>query len=447
MINERDRYERAFDLFDLPEPSWDRLLNRRDRKRRNSRLGAAIVAIVLAAATVGVVWKAFLGGTVPASLPDTPSDWTWHDLAPGQFTSDGNGVSAIASGGQGLIAVGSSKGRRHRDGYFLDGEATVWSSRDGLTWTRIAGHDLGLGRIRDVTLWGGGFVAVGSEGGTTDGAHNQTSGFQDYRSPVVWTSRDGEGWTRLPDVPSEGNEEGMEAVARSASTLVAVGWRDVPPYPAAWWSTDGTTWRRAEIDGTGAMTDVTAFGKGFVAVGSGNEEGSFDGANIWTSADGSTWTSIPQSSVLAGLTLSGVADGPDGLVAVGWDGDGAAVLTSHDGRHWQRVDPSQPGLVTPRQANAAISTKAYAVTSSLNGYVAVGSTLVCPSGRISCSEEDATVWTSADGKTWTVVEGAAVFANGSMNGVTTWGLHFVAVGVGPSSKPVSDLSGTVWISK
>jgi hypothetical protein len=51
MIDERERFERAFDQFRMPEPSWDRLVDRRHRKRRNQRVAAGVagMAIFLAA--------------------------------------------------------------------------------------------------------------------------------------------------------------------------------------------------------------------------------------------------------------------------------------------------------------------------------------------------------------------------------------------------------------
>jgi Tol biopolymer transport system component len=59
MIDERDRFERAFELFPMPEPSFDRLVRRRDRKHRNRRIGAATIALAVAAVGVTGAVKAF----------------------------------------------------------------------------------------------------------------------------------------------------------------------------------------------------------------------------------------------------------------------------------------------------------------------------------------------------------------------------------------------------
>jgi WD40-like Beta Propeller Repeat len=55
MIDERERYERAFQQFRMPEPAWDRLVDRRDRKRRNKRIAAGVVGIGVFVATVWIV--------------------------------------------------------------------------------------------------------------------------------------------------------------------------------------------------------------------------------------------------------------------------------------------------------------------------------------------------------------------------------------------------------
>jgi hypothetical protein len=56
MIYERERFEEAFKLFDRPEPAWERLVRRRDRKRRNQRVAAGVLGIaVFALAVIGFV--------------------------------------------------------------------------------------------------------------------------------------------------------------------------------------------------------------------------------------------------------------------------------------------------------------------------------------------------------------------------------------------------------
>jgi hypothetical protein len=55
MIDERERFERTFQQFQMPEPAWDRLVGRRDRKRRNRRITAGVVGIAVFVAAVWIV--------------------------------------------------------------------------------------------------------------------------------------------------------------------------------------------------------------------------------------------------------------------------------------------------------------------------------------------------------------------------------------------------------
>jgi dipeptidyl aminopeptidase/acylaminoacyl peptidase len=78
MIDERERYERAFELFDMPGPSWDRLIRRRERKRRKQRIAAGVVGIAVFVAAIWIVTSGGLldrsrGGQQPAtSGPTSP---------------------------------------------------------------------------------------------------------------------------------------------------------------------------------------------------------------------------------------------------------------------------------------------------------------------------------------------------------------------------------------
>jgi hypothetical protein len=55
MIDERERFEEAFALFERPEPAWERLVRRRDRKRRNQRIVAGVVGIAVFVAAIWIV--------------------------------------------------------------------------------------------------------------------------------------------------------------------------------------------------------------------------------------------------------------------------------------------------------------------------------------------------------------------------------------------------------
>ncbi len=68
-------------------------------------------------------------------------------------------MSSVAVGGPGLVAVGAA-------GPFDDLDAAVWTSPDGITWSRVPHDEAVFGRGGDqeifiVTAGGPGLVAVG----------------------------------------------------------------------------------------------------------------------------------------------------------------------------------------------------------------------------------------------------------------------------------------------
>jgi Tol biopolymer transport system component len=73
MIDERERYERAFQQFQMPEPAWDRLIGRRDRKRRNQRIAAGVVGIAVFVAAVLVTTGGSFNRTQQPAIQPTPT--------------------------------------------------------------------------------------------------------------------------------------------------------------------------------------------------------------------------------------------------------------------------------------------------------------------------------------------------------------------------------------
>jgi Tol biopolymer transport system component len=69
MIDDRELFERAVERFDPPERSFERLVTRRDRKHRNKRITAAVLAFVVAAAGFGALLRAFTSGPPPVGDP------------------------------------------------------------------------------------------------------------------------------------------------------------------------------------------------------------------------------------------------------------------------------------------------------------------------------------------------------------------------------------------
>ena len=191
---------------------------------------------------------------------------TWsqvpHDEA--VFGGDGfQGMSSVTVGGPGLVAVGRSKG-----------DAMVWISLDGIDWLRIP-HDeavFGGASMESVTVGGPGLVAVGS--------HGSRWAQTDIMDAAVWTSPDGITWTRVPHNeaifggPDELDEDiaVMLSVTQGGPGLVAVGFAGTDA--AVWTSPNGVTWSRVPHDDAvfggemdQGMYSVTVGGPGLVAVG------------------------------------------------------------------------------------------------------------------------------------------------------------------------------------
>ena len=235
-------------------------------------------------------------------------------------------MSSVTAGGPGLVAVGGTNDA------WVDGEAVVWTSVDGLTWSRVP-HDEavfggeGVQVIMDVTVGGPGLVAVGTSGGLGTYDNNADN------IPAVWTSVDGVSWSRvpntgLPPVP-ETESLAFHSVATGGPGLVAVGIPTRLVGAAVWTSPDGITWTGVPNDATfnGAQS-VTAGGRGLVAVGE-----SENGSAVWTSVDGITWTPMMMHpSVGSQISVTGeVIDGGPGLVAIGThSGDAAVWLFEED---------------------------------------------------------------------------------------------------------------------
>jgi hypothetical protein len=208
-------------------------------------------------------------------------------------------MRSVTAGGPGLVAVGS-------ESLGFDADAAVWTSVDGVTWSRVPHDEAVFGGpnnqwMGSVTAGGPGLVAVGSDRSVGDGVAG------------VWTSVDGITWSRVPhDEAVFGGARGLEMLSVTAGGpgFVAVGQvgssmiMDDPELgadAAVLTSVDGITWSRAPHDeavfgeGVGfggesfqGMNSVTAGGPGLVAVGFDGLDGSddVDGPAVWTATTG-----------------------------------------------------------------------------------------------------------------------------------------------------------------
>jgi hypothetical protein len=410
---------------------------------------AAFVAVLVVVGAAGLVLRGDGTAAVEESTP-TPMSLEWlrvpHDEA--VFGGDDDqAIHSVTVGGPGFVAVGDT-GVRASSG---DRDAAVWTSPDGITWSRVPDNDAVFGGdgaqvMESVTVGGPGLVAVG--------LRFDEPGSPGLR-PAVWTSSDGVAWTPAPfDRDDFGGDDGwMHSVTAGGPGLVAAGsdrWS-----AAVWTSPDGITWSRVphdpEVFGIGLdarddwgfqteMRSVTVGGPGLVAVGSsttGAGSESSDGitfthhpgsgsAVVWTSPDGMTWTRIPHDEAVFGgeghQAMSSVAVAGPGLVAVGSsegytvesdsedglisNGSRAAVWISPDGITWTRV-PHDETIFGPTDADP---------DQRMSSVIGVGPGVVAVGGA---------TWTSPDGTTWNRL---ASDSDTGFNDITSDGPRLVAVG-------------------
>jgi hypothetical protein len=363
-------------------------------------------------------------------------------------------------------------------------------SLSSLTWSRVPYSEAAFGEgfeqgMASVTVGGPGLVAVGGAGPGED---------REARA-AVWTSPDGIAWSRVPHNEALFGRAGMDSVTVGGPGLVAVGTatldndRDVA---AVWTSPDGITWSRVPYNeavfGGATMQSVTAGGPGLVAVGwDGHPHGGIGNAVVWTSVDGITWSRVPHNEAVFGRDdgqwMWSVTTGGPGLVAVGFDSSGAAVWTSVDGINWSRVPHNEavfgvgemrsvtaggPGLVAvgaPHGANshAVVWTSVDGITwsqvphneavfgeAAMTSVTVAGPGLVAVGGTGNLRLGQAQVWTSPDGIVWSRVYNEAVFSGRrdiEMRSVTAGGPGLVVVGAdGIDAGFVGDYDAAVWVA-
>jgi hypothetical protein len=364
----------------------------RTRWSPGKAFAASLVAVVIAVGAVALLVGPFDGGTGPAdAVPTTATTLPPETLAPTIWSriphdadvfGDAEMVSVVV-GGPGLVAVGSAPSNSFLPG--VDGVAAVWTSTDGIVWSRVP-HDEavfggeGVQSMESVAVGGPGLLAFGGD---------EDEG-RDARD-AVWTSVDGLSWSRVSQDETLYPGVGPDGVVAGGPGFVTIDEADGGS--AVWTSSDGFAWSRVPHDeavfglrlGYGnAMQGVTVGGPGLVAVGSdglnSDEPTGRARAVVWTSIDGLTWSRLPHNeAVFGGEGDQGMFDvtaGGPGLVAVGENDHGAPVWTSADGITWSQVPNDESVFSGP-------DTRINDVMTGGPGLVAVGS-----------DGHDAAVWIS-----------------------------------------------------
>jgi hypothetical protein len=339
---------------------------------------ARLLALALAAASCSA-----------ATSPSLAWSRVPHDEAVFGGAGDQVFMNGVTAGGPGLVAVGSDN--------LLGGRAAVWTSPDGITWSRVPHDEAVFGGdgsqiMNGVTAAGPGLVAVGYSGpeeGELDAA--------------VWTSPDGITWSRVPHDEAVFGGKGpviMNSVTAGGPGLVAVG-RAGPMTPQeavpVWTSPDGITWSRVPDDeavfpGLMEIESVTAGGPGLVAVGYDSAE---ESGAVWTSPNGITWSRVPNDEAVFGgegrQLLNGVTVWErDLLVAVGSvmgpESVHSIVWTSPDGISWSRV-PRDADAFGPGQVINSVTTAGPGLVAVGYGWVAGAEPYPVAAAWVAASED------------------------------------------------------------
>jgi hypothetical protein len=290
---------------------------------------------------------------------------TWTAISDPDIAVPVGKIRDLVVGGPGLVAVGEA----------FTGESwaprpAVWASADGRHWARVP-HDLEVfgsaegGSIATVAAGSDGLIAVGGE--------------FFGQGVTVWKSFDGLEWTRLPPNPDLGAVDDL-TVFNGGYVAVGAEHEGNASVAAAWLSSDGREWSRATVStdyGTGAfqgMRGVSARNGSLIAVGFDSDFGSGFPA-VWMSDDGSEWALVRDDGLRTSVPFPthsqmwAVSTAQDEVIAVGWffddDSDNAAVWRSTDGFSWRR---DEADVFSGRYAQSL-----FAVAPFLGGIAVVGS--------------------------------------------------------------------------
>jgi hypothetical protein len=296
----------------------------------------AIAVIVLAAAGITIPLIVQSGTTSRPAQPSSIAKAAPPALAMTSFAGYAGrpalpgasrlSVRAIASAGGERLAVGSA-----------DGYPAIWKQAPGGSWALVTKPgdfpaQSAPETLTTVTHGPAGWIAVGVPG------------------PVVLTSANGTTWR-----PAAGNISAdlgkITAVSAAAGPrgYVILGRLAVPGGACVadvWWSADLTSWKQAhDVNGTNGSSQtlaVAALTDGFVSVGSHNGKPA-----AWITSDGTTWRTIflsgPANAQLNQIAVTGTqvvaTGGSDGQ----GDGSAAFAVSSPDGgATWQQANLQLP---------------------------------------------------------------------------------------------------------
>jgi len=231
--------------------------------------------------------------TVPTSTAatpvDDPAEVIWTRAASGSATA---WFSAVAHGNGRFVVVGNAPGGDDglRDAQGQVPGIRVWTSDDALTWTKI--EDDALVVPEPGSLWFQGMytVAFGDGRFIAGGALGSDA--------AIWTSPDGEDWTRIESTSFE--ESGLQEIrdiTPGGPGWIAVGRSEL--VGKIWVSENGETWQSIENPGFDGISfhSVTQEGEQLVALAAANARPDKEVVSLtWVSTNGIDWEPTAQTT-------------------------------------------------------------------------------------------------------------------------------------------------------
>lgn len=186
----------------------------------------------------------------------------------------------------------------------------VLTSVNGTTWQQAAGRIVAdLGKVTSVSAAAGprGYVILGRLAVSGGGCVAD-----------VWWSPDLTSWKQAHDVNGTDGSSQTLAVAALATGFVSVGSHNGKP--AAWVTSDGTTWRTIFLSGpaNAQLNQIAVIGTRVVATGGSDGQGTGAAAFAVSSPDGgATWQQADLRLPAPGTVVTALAGGKQGWIAAG----------------------------------------------------------------------------------------------------------------------------------
>jgi hypothetical protein len=232
-------------------------------------------------------------------------------------------ITAVVEGPAGLLAVG-------RLARGICGEpATVdvlWTSTDGLTWTRVPLHDFGSSSVYTLDAGSSGYIATGI--------------LKDGVTTAVWVSTDGRSWLHAPlpnpaagPVVVDGATAFADGFVLSGAEQIQVGCGESVQVPSVWWSKDAKSWTAPVLPGAtpaaAAWVSVDRISDHAVMATAWMVDATTQSSSelVWATVDGRTWKPVEWPASLRRATI--LTNGQRGLIFANLSGDlsGSPIAT------------------------------------------------------------------------------------------------------------------------